>query len=114
MQVRDGFARIGAVVEHETIAPLLQTEFFGDLSSPQQELAQRDFVFRRRAGDVRNRLFGNDQNVRGRLRLDVAKGKHKFVLIDYRGWNFARDDLLKQGFAHNEIMRWLRPAPTGP
>ena len=38
--------------------------------------------------------------MRGRLRLDVAKGNHLLILIQNGGGDFSRDDFFKQRLAH--------------
>jgi hypothetical protein len=59
-------------------------------------------VFRFGFGDSRDRFLRNDQDMRWRLWLDVAKGEHQSVLVNNRGGNFAGDNFFKKGFAHAE------------
>lgn len=59
-------------------------------------------VFRSGFGDARDRFLRNDQGMRGRLWLDVAKREHQIVLVNNHGGNFAGDDFFKKSFAHAE------------
>src|SRR6266850_4953450 len=63
-------------------------------------MAQDFVVFGRRFGDSGDWLFGNDQGVNWRLRLNIAKSQHQVVFINNVRGNFAGDDFLEQGFAH--------------
>jgi hypothetical protein len=47
-------------------------------------------------------FFGNDENVRGRLRFDVFEGEDVFVLVNFFGWDFAADHTAEQaiGIGH--------------
>ena len=60
MQVRHGFAGVGAVIEYQTVATLLQAEFVGDFGGLQQELAEGLMIFGRGFGDAHDEFLGND------------------------------------------------------
>ena len=100
MQMRYGFACIRTAVEHETIAALLQAEYAGNFSRLEQQMTQYPLIIGSRFCEARDRFFGNNEDVRGRLWFDVAKGQHEFVFVYDRCRNFPRRDLLKKGLAH--------------
>ena len=53
-----------------------------------------------RLADARNRFLRKNQDMRGRLRVDVADGENQIVFVKNRCRNFARDDFFKKCFAH--------------
>ncbi len=67
-----------------------------------------------RFGDARDGFLGDDQDVRGGLRCDVLEREHEVVFIYDLGWDFARDDFFKKGFAHGEVLfcETLAPSPS--
>jgi len=101
VQVRHGFAGVGAVVDYKTVTAFLQAKFVRNLGGLQQKVAEDLMVFRSGFGQARNGLLGNDQNVRRRLRFDVAEREHQIVFINNGRRNFAGDDFFKKCFAHN-------------
>ena len=105
MQVRHGFAGVGAVVEDEAVAAFFQAEFLRDFGGFEQQMAEGLMIFGAGFGEARNRFPGNDQNMRRRLRIDVAEGDDLVVLEDDVRRNFAGDDFFKESFAHGRIQR---------
>ena len=103
MQVRHGFAAVFAVVDDEPIA-ILQIKLLRDFGGLEQKMAEQFLVVRRRLGDAWNRLLRNNQNVRRRCGIDVAKGQHKIIFKDNLRRDFARNDFFKKGFAHAETL----------
>lgn len=93
--MRHGFAAIVSVVDDEAKTAFIKTELGGDGGGFQQQMAEKFLIFRRRFGDARNGFFGNNQNVRGCLRMKVAKGKDSLVLINDRRRNFACGNFFK-------------------
>src|ERR1017187_1503909 len=73
MQVGHGFARAGAVVENQSKAGLLESQFVGDLRRLQQKMTEDLLVFRFCLRDPQNRLLRNNQNVCRRLRFKDRK-----------------------------------------
>src|SRR3954468_23196515 len=45
-------------------------------------------------------FFGDDQHVRGRLRIDVLEGEGSLVFVDLLRGDLAGDDLAEQTVAH--------------
>ena len=108
MQMRHGFAGVGAVVEDEAIAAGFQAKFFRDLRSFEQQMAEDLMVFRFRFAEARDRLFGDQENVRRCLRVDVAEGDDLVVFIDNVRRDFAGDDFFKKCFAHGLVVNQFK------
>lgn len=100
MQMRHSFAASRTIVDDEAITALFQAQLAGDGGGFEEQMAERGLVGVRGFGDARNGFLGDDDDVRGRLRVDVAEGQHDLVFINNRRRDFAGDDFLKKGFAH--------------
>lgn len=100
MQVWDGLASITAIVDSDP-KPLGEFEFFGDLRRGQKEVPKDGLIPAFRFRNARNGLFGNDEAMHRRLRVDVVNYDAVLVLVFNFCGDFAGDDLLKKGgFAH--------------
>lgn len=97
VQVRHGFAAVRTVVDDEPVTAL-QIQLFSNFGSLEQEMAEQFVVVRRGFGDANHGFFRKDQNVRWRLRIDVAYGEDGIVFKNNLGRDFAGDDFFKQGF----------------
>ena len=96
MEVRDGFAGVGAVVDDEAKTGFVEAEFSRYFGGFEQQMAEGLFVLRLRGSDVRDGFFWDDEHVRRRLGRDVAKGEDEFIFVnDVRG-NLARDDFFEE------------------
>jgi len=101
VNVRNGFAGVGAAVDDEAEA-VGEAEFFCDGTGGHNEIAEDRFIRGSRVADARDQLFWNDKEMHWRLRLDVVDDDAAFILVlDARG-NFAVDDFLKNSFGHDE------------
>lgn len=97
MEVGDGFAGVGAVVDDEAEAAG-EVEFFGDDAGGDEEVAELGFVGGRGFADAGYQFFGDNEEVDGGLGLDVVDDDAAVVLVfDLRG-DFAVDDFLEEGF----------------
>ena len=97
VEVRNGFAGVGAVVNHEAEAGG-KVEFFCDDVRDREQVAEDGFVGGRGCGEAWNQLFGDDQQVHGGLRLDVVEDDAEVVFVFDLGGDFAVDDALEDGF----------------
>ena len=95
MQVRHRLARIGAIVEHQAKTVFGEPELLRHFRGFDEKMSQHLVIVRMRFGEARNRFLGNDQDVNGRLRLDVVEGDDLVVFVDNVGGYFARDDFLE-------------------
>ena len=108
MQVRYGFAGIGAVVEHQAVTTLFQTQFLRDFGGFEHQVAEHFVVVGDCFCNSRNGLLRNNQDVCGGLRLDVAKRDDEVVFVNDLRRYFARDDFFEQGFAHVNRLTYPR------
>lgn len=95
MEVRHGFASIGAVVEDEAVTVFVESKLLCNLGSFNQQMTQHLVIVRMRLGNARDWFLRDDQDVNGRLRFDIVKRDDLIVLINDFGRYFARYDFLK-------------------
>lgn len=99
MEVRDGFAGVGAVVHDEAVA-VGELESFRHGAGDEQEVAEEGLVGVGGLANARDGLLWNNEQMDGRLRLDVVQDDTERVLVfDPRG-DFAVDDFFEKGFGH--------------
>ncbi len=102
MEVGDGFAAVGAVVEDDAEA-VIEGEVVGDFGGGEEEVADEGLVGGGGLGEAGDGFPGDDEDVDGSLRVDVAKGVADVVLVDGGAGDFAVDDALEDGFVgHGE------------
>jgi len=81
MEMEDGLAGAGAVVEDRAIA-VEQIALAGELRGNQMELADHRLILVRRVVE-RNKMFSRDkQDVRRRLRADVLERENVGIFVD--------------------------------
>ncbi len=97
MEVGDGFAGVGTVIDDEA-KPMGEVEFLRDGAGDEEEVTEDRLVRRRGFADARYHLFGHNQKVHGRLRLNVVKHHAVLVLVFDAGGNFAGDDFFEERF----------------
>ena len=95
VEVRHGFAGVGAVVDHEAEA-VVELEFFRDLAGDEEQVAEDRLIFRGGFADARDRFFGDDEQVDRRLRLDVVEDDAAVVLVFDAAGYFAGDDAFEE------------------
>ena len=100
MEVGDGFAAVGAVVDDEAIAGLVEFELAGDFLGGGEEMAEDGVVFGGYGGVAGVVLFGDEEDVDGGLGGNVTEGEDVVVLIDDVGWDLAIDDPFEDRFGH--------------
>ena len=82
MYVEDGLAGARAHVVDRSISAF-DSVFAGQLCRHKLHVAQQFSIGVLGLVQSFNVLFGNNQNVCGRLRLDVFKGKGLLILVDF-------------------------------
>ena len=102
--MRDGFAAVGAVVDHEAKAAG-EVEFLGENAGGEKEVAEERLVGGGGFTHAGNEFFWNDQKMDRSLRLDVMQDDAEVVLVLDLGGNFAVDDALEDGFWHGENLQ---------
>ena len=95
VQVRDGLAPIGAVIDRDAETGVADAFLAGDGSSGEQEVAQKGSVFRFGFADAWDHGFRYDEEMGGRLGVDVAEGDALIILVDDLRGNLAGDDALE-------------------
>src|SRR6478609_4255302 len=103
VQMWHGFACIRSIIKDQSKTGLIQSQFFGDLRSFEQEVTQNLVVFRLSFSDSRDRLLGNDQHMDRRLRLNILEGEYQLVFVNDAGRHLASDNFLEQGLAHAQF-----------
>ena len=96
VQVRDGFAGVRAVVDHEAKAAG-ELEFFSDYAGGEEQVAEHGFIGGRGVTDAGDYVFRNDEQVNRGLGGDVVDDDAAVVLVLDLGGDFAVDDALEEG-----------------
>lgn len=99
VQVRDGFAGVGPVIEDEAES-VFEAELFGDFTGFEEQMSKDGVVTYFGFSDARDGFFGNDEDMHRRLGFDIVESDHPVVFVNDGGRDFARDDFFKQRFAH--------------
>jgi hypothetical protein len=95
VKVEDGLSGAGADVEHGAVSVLdfaLAGDLCGGEVATSDDFCVSGFSFFQ-SGKM---FFGNDQNMRGRLRVDVFKGEDMIVFVDFLGGNLAADNAAEE------------------
>jgi hypothetical protein len=100
MEMRDGLAGIRPIVKDQSKA-VDQAQAFSHLRRLEQEMAEDLMIFRLGLGNAWDGFLGNEQHMRWGLWLDIAKGNHEVIFVNYCSRDFARDDSFKQRLAHD-------------
>ena len=99
VEMEDRLSRARAYIEHSSIS-ILNAALAGDLRGDQVAAAYGFGVFARGFLQTANVFFGNDENVRGGLRINVFECKGVGVFIDFFGRHFATDDAAEKTIFH--------------
>ena len=100
MEMRDGFAGVGAVVDDETVAVFVEAELARDVGCFQEEMSEDGVIFSGGFVDAWNRFARDDEDVARRGGADVAKGEHLIIFVNDVSGDFAVGDFLEQRLAH--------------
>jgi len=116
VEVRNRFAAVAAVVDHDPVAGLRHAQLLRHRRRGEQQVSEQRLVGRPGLTDTRQRVLRDHQHVHGGLRIHIVDGHAEFVLVgEFRG-NLPVDDLLKNGFhgrAGSEGPRPRGPRPGG-
>src|SRR5690606_10417951 len=97
MQVRHRLAGMRTVVYDEAKA-IGELQLSGNHARGQEEMTEQRLVVGLGLADARDDLLGNDEQVYGRLRLDIVQDQAVLVLVLDSRRNLARDDSFEDGF----------------
>ena len=95
MEVEDGLSGAGANVEDGAVS-LLDVALAGDLGGGEMAAADQFGVGGFGLFQSREMSFGNDEHVRGCLRVDVFKGEDVIVFVNLLGGNFSTNDAAEE------------------
>ena len=84
MDVIDRLSRPGVAIEDKTKS-VGQTPLPRNIGGVEVEMSDERGIFRRKVKDGRDMPFGNQQNMRRRLGIDVLDGDALLVLINLGG-----------------------------
>src|SRR5208282_987288 len=99
MQMRHSLAGVGTAIDDNPI-PIVQIPLGGQLLYHHQQMpGQRSIAFGQ-IGQRRNLLLGNDQDVNGRLRINVFESQAAVILVNNLGGNFPVDNPFENRLAH--------------
>ena len=99
MEVGDGLSAVGAVVDDDAEA-VFEVELAGEFCGGEEEVAEGGLVFGGGVADARNGFAGDDQEVCGRLRVDVAERYAEVVLVFELAGDVPVHDFLEEGLVH--------------
>jgi hypothetical protein len=92
VKVKNALAGLCTVV-HDQPEGIVYAQVSGYVPGDEHEMAQQGTIFRSRIRQPWNLFFGNEQYVRRRLGIDVAKREAFLVFVHDLRRNFAPDDL---------------------
>jgi hypothetical protein len=95
VEVEDGLSGAGADVEDGAVA-LLEVALAGDVGGGEVAAADEFSVGGFGFFQTGKMFFGNDQNVRGGLRVDVFEGEDVVVLVNLFRGDFAAEDTAEE------------------
>ena len=102
MEVGDGFAAVGAVVDHQAES-FIQAHLFGQIAADEHQVPEHGTLFVGCLGDPVDPFFGYDQEMDRGLRVDVADDDAPIVLELDLGRNLTIDDTGEEGrFGHEK------------
>src|SRR5262245_59455947 len=96
VQMEYALARLGAVVHHETEC-IAHAELLRHFAGRKQQVPEQSLVLAACARQPVDLFLWDEQDMRRRLRIDVAEGQAQVVLIDDVGRDLAPDDLAEKG-----------------
>jgi hypothetical protein len=95
MEVWDGLAAVRAVVDHDAESAFRAALVSGDLRGGEEQVTEDGLVFRGCITNAGDDVLGDDEDVDGCLRGNVAEGEAMFVAVDHIGGDLTVADFLK-------------------
>jgi hypothetical protein len=100
MEMKNILAGRRPIVDHKTES-VIDSLVSGNLPRLDHQMAEQTVILSRAVRQFGYRLFGNQQKMNRRLRINILEGQAKVVFVHNIGGNFAVDDLRKNCFSHN-------------
>ena len=108
MEVGDGFAAVGTVINDEAVAGGGYVFAAGDVGGGEEEVSKEALIIALGVSNAGDGFFGNDKDVDRGLGGDVAEGEALVIFEDDVGGDFARDDFFEKGHASWRLSSWAR------
>lgn len=91
----DSLAALLPIVDYDTKS--FRTLFLADLPSNVQHMTENVLLVLTCCGQLHQSiaLLGDDQNVRGSLRVDITKGVAELIIVDLFGIPLTRENLVE-------------------
>ena len=102
VQVMDTLSGLLTNIGDNAVA--VQTQLLGDLGNDGEDVSYYSGVILGYFSHGGNMGLGDDQEVRGSLRIDVIKGKADLVLVDFVGRDLTFGDLAEQTIRHKGFL----------
>jgi len=109
VEVGDGFAAVGAVVDCDAEAGFGDAELGGEFSGGQEEMAEDGLVIGGGFADARDGLLRDDENMHRCLWGSVPEGAAEIVLVEDVGGDFPFVDFLEKSFHGREDVKRRNP-----
>ena len=95
VKVEDGLSGTGADVEHGAVS-VFDVALASDMGGGEMALSDDFGVFGLRLFQSGKMFFGNDEDMRGGLGIDVFEGEDVGVLVNLFGGNFSGNDFAEE------------------
>ena len=95
VEVADGLAAVGTGVDDEAVA-CCKLLLLGDLGGGGEELAEQPGLLGGGVGERAEVQLGDDENVRGSLRVDVGEGEQLIGFEEMRDGDTSGSDLAEE------------------
>ena len=109
MRVKHGLSRVGAGVEHGSVAGVGHSFGARELRGHAVQVPYQRVVLGGEVAHRRDVFFRYDKNVGRRLRVEVADGERVIVFVNLFRGDLSVADFAKQAVAHAAIFRAAHP-----
>jgi hypothetical protein len=109
MDVEYGLAGLGIAVVYDPEAPLAKAPFPGNPGRHREKVAQKFLISLSGIEERGDMLPGDDQRMKGCLRIDVFKSQAPVILENDPGGDFFRDDFTEKAVLHGLLPGLVRP-----
>ena len=93
--MRDGFAAIGSVIDDNPKPGVIETVPMGQVGGGEEEVSEQGGLFRGGRTETGNERLGDDEGVKGSLRIDITDGDAAVILMKDVGGDLPGDDFFK-------------------
>src|SRR5437667_4931733 len=108
--MKDTLSSVGTDISHKTVAALFQPPLMGQFCGNHKELSQYGTILQCQISHRCDMTSWDEQNMIGRLWVDVCKGDHIFILVYNVTWYLTLCDFAKQAVFHIQNIPHMRCA----